>query len=154
MKRAMWIAAVLALVSAGTAWPIDQVYVPGTERDKTGAERDKPYLGKITGMTATVINFEGKGAPAEIQVNEVKRILFENSPQSLLDAQKYIIDGDYERAVDVLKKEITEDKRREVADEIVYCRAYSMTQLALSGAADPVDAGKQLFAFISNSPNS
>ena len=41
-----------------------------------------------------------------------------------------------------------------MADEIVFCRAYCAAQLALSGAADPVDAGKQMFNFTTNSPNS
>lgn len=154
MKRAMWIAVAMATVSTGTAWSIDQIYGPRVERDRTGNERDKPYLGKIISMTATVINFEGKDAPTEIPVNEIKRIILENSPQALLDGQKYMLDGEYERAVDTLKKEITEDKRREVAEEILFCRAYCTTQLALSGTEDPVDAGKQLLSFINNSPNS
>ena len=41
-----------------------------------------------------------------------------------------------------------------MAEEIAFCRAYCAAQLALSGAADPTEAGKQMFAFISNSPNS
>ena len=49
MKRAMLIAAAFWTVSAGTAWPIDQIYTSTSE---------KPYFGKIISMTATAINFE------------------------------------------------------------------------------------------------
>ena len=65
-----------------------------------------------------------------------------------------MLDGDYEKAMDALKKETSEDKRQEVAEEISFCRAYCMAKLRISGAEDPVEAGKQMYAFISNSPNS
>ena len=147
MKRAMLIAAAFWTVSAGTAWPIDQIYTSTSQ---------KPYFGKIISMTATVISFEPqrKDGPTEIPANEITRIIFENSPDGLLAAQKAMLDGEYEKAIDALKKETPEDKRREVAEEIAFCRAYCTAQLALSGAADPIDAGKQMYAFITNSPNS
>ena len=150
MKRAMWIVAALWTVSVGTAWPIDQVYT---------STAPKPYFGKIVNTSATVINFEPqrKDGPTEIPANEVTRIIFENSPDGLLSAQKAMFDGEYEKAIDALKKETAEDKRREVGEEIVYCRAYCAAQLALSGASgapDPIDAAKQMFAFITSSPNS
>jgi len=139
----MLIAAAFWTIGTGTAWPIDQIYTSTSE---------KAYFGKIVSMTATVINFEPqRTGPTEIPANEITRIIFENSPQALFDAQKAILDSDYEKAIDVLKKETTEDKRREVAEEIVFCRAYSKAQLAISGAADPVEAAKQMFAFITNS---
>ena len=133
MKRAMLLAAALWTFSAGTARPIDQIFTSTSE---------KPYFGKIISTTSTVINFEARqNGPSEIQANEVKRIVFENSPDGLLAAQKDILDGEFEKAIDALKKETVEDKRREVAEEIAFCRAYCKAQLALSGAADPTEAG-------------
>jgi len=146
MKRAMLIVAAFWMVCAATAWPMDQIKTSTAE---------KVYRGKIIGMSATAISFEGKDAPNEITVNEITFIIFENSPESLTTAQRDMIHGDYEKAIDALKKEITEDKRPEVADEIKYCRAFCTAQLALAGAADadPVDAAKMLFKFIADSPN-
>ena len=76
-------------------------------------------------MSATVINFESrqKAAPSEIPANEITRIIFENSPGGLLAAQKAMLDGEYEKAIDALKKETPEDNRPEVAEEISFCRA-------------------------------
>ncbi len=113
MKRAMLIVAAFWMVCAATAWPMDQIKTSTAE---------KVYRGKIIGMSATAISFEGKDAPNEIPVNEITFIIFENSPESLTTAQRDMIHGDYEKAIDALKKEITEDKRPEVADEIKYCR--------------------------------
>ncbi len=147
MKRAMWIAATLWTASAGIAWPMDQIYTSTSEN---------AYFGKIISVSATAISFDSKqkGAPSEIPANEIKRITFENSPDGLLSAQKAILGGDYEKALDALKKESPEVNRAEVADEIVFCRAYCTAQLALSGTADPNDAGKLMFAFVKGSANS
>ncbi len=147
MKRVMWIAVGFWTVSAGTAWPIDQVFTSTSER---------AHFGKIINTTATVISFEPqrKDGPSEIPANEVTRIIFENSPDGLISAQVAMNRGDYEKAIEALKKETPEDKRREVGEEIVFCRAYCAAQLALSGAADPKEAGMQMYKFITDSPNS
>ena len=147
MKRVMLILAVLWAVSAGTAWPNDQVYTSTSE---------SAYFGKIINISAAAVSLESKqkGAPSEIPANEIKRIVFENSPDGLLAAQKAILSADYEKAIDALKKESAADHRQEVAEEIAFCRAYCLAQLAISGAANPVEAGKQMFAFVTNSPNS
>jgi len=145
----MWIAAAFWMLSAGTAWPIDQVYTSTSE---------SAYFGKITGISAATVSLDSKqkGAPNEIPANEIKRILFENSPDGLHAAQKAMLSGEYEKAIEALKKETPEANRAEVADEIVYCRAYCTAQLALSGAgtADPNEAGRLMYAFVKGSPNS
>ena len=153
MKRAMLMAAAVLTVSAGTAWPLDQVYVPSTDK---GNDKYKAYFGEIISMSATQITFkpQRQDGPTDIPANEIVRIIYDSSPPGLLDAQKAMLDGDYEKAIDALKKETPEDKRREVGDEIVFCRAYCAAKLALSGAADPRDAGNQMYKFITNSPNS
>ena len=145
MKRTMFFAVAFWAISAGSAWPIDQIYT---------STAPKPYYGKISGMTSTVINFEpqGKKGPNEIAANEVTRVILEDSPQGLLNAQEAIIKGNYEKAIEALEKETVEDKRAEVGQEITFCRASCATQLALRGGADPMEAGKQMFEFIKNNP--
>ena len=105
MKRAMLIAAAFWTVSAGTAWPIDQIYT-STSREALN--------GKIISMTATVDQFRAarRTGRAEIPANEIMRIIFENSPDGLTTAQKDMLHGEYEKAIDALKKETAEDKRR------------------------------------------
>ncbi len=146
MKRAMLIAIAFWTVSAGTAWPLDQIFTSTSQ---------KPYFGKILNVSATVISFQPqREGPSDIPANEITRIIFENSPGGLISAQVAMLHGEYERAIEVLKKETPEDNRPEVAQEIVFCRAYCTAKLALSGADDPADARKQMLAFLANSRNS
>ena len=147
MKRAMLIAAALWTLSAGIARSIDTIYMPGTDN------KEKAYFGKISSMTATVINFQPqRTGPNVIQANEVTRIVFENSPESLTNAQKDILAPKYQDAIDRLRKERPEAYRKEVAEEINYCRAYCAAQLALSGNDDLNQAATQMKTFIANSP--
>jgi tetratricopeptide (TPR) repeat protein len=147
MKRAMLIAAALWTLSAGIARSIDTIYMPGTDN------KEKAYFGKISSMTATVINFQPqRTGPNVIQANEVTRIVFENSPESLTNAQKDILALKYQDAIDRLRKERPEAYRKEVAEEINYCRAYCAAQLALSGNDDLNQAATQMKTFIANSP--
>ncbi len=145
MKRAMLMAAALWTLSVGTAWSIDTIFTSTSQ---------KPYFGKIVSMSSAVINFQPTGiGPTEIPANEITRITFENSPETLTAAQKDILEGRYQEAIDALKKEVPEGYRKEVADEIIFCRAYSTAQLAITGAIEASQAAAQMAAFIANSPN-
>jgi tetratricopeptide (TPR) repeat protein len=147
MKRAIALTILFWTAAAGTAWPIDQIFTSTSE---------KAHFGQIVSVSSAGINMklQRTEVPMEIPANEITRVVFENSPDGLLSAQKAILDGEYEKALEALKKESTEDKRPEVADEIIFCRAYCTAQMALAGGADTLDAAKQLVSFIKGSPNS
>ena len=144
MKRAIFPAALLWFMAAGTAWPIDQI-----QRISNDWVR-----GKIENMSPTAITVSAAGASREVPVNEIKRVTFENSPESLLNAQKALLDGDYEKGADALANEAAEGKRPEVAQEIAFCKAYFAAMLTLSGNVETAEAGKQLAAFLKDYPNS
>jgi tetratricopeptide (TPR) repeat protein len=144
MKRAMLFAGLFWFIAADAAYSLDQI------QKKTG----EYVRGNIESMTPTVITLSANGASREIPVNEIKRIQFENSPQSLQDAQKALLDGEYEKGADALANEIVEDKRPEVAQEIAFCKAYCAAMLTLSGDVETTEAGKQLASFLKQYPNS
>jgi tetratricopeptide (TPR) repeat protein len=145
MKLATTVTAAFWLIAAGSALSNDQIYLSTKER---------PVFGKITAMTPTSITLESSGSSPEIPANEIKRITFENSPPSLMEAQKALLDGDYEKAADALANESIDDKRPEIAQEIAFCKAYSAAMLTLSGEVDLVVAGKVMAGFLKDYPNS
>ena len=144
MKRAVFFSGLLWFVATGTALPIDQI------QKSTGDW----VRGNIENMTPTAITLTAAGASREIPVNEIKRVTFENSPESLLNAQKAVLDGDYEKGADALANEAPEGKRPEIAQEIAFCKAYCAAMLTLSGNVETTEAGRQLAAFLKDYPNS
>ena len=53
-----------------------------------------------------------------------------------------MLDGEYEKAIDALKKETAEDKRREVGEEIAFCLRYCAAQLAFRSG--PTQGSRQV----------
>ena len=148
MKRAMLIAAAFWTVSAGTAWPIDQIYTSTSE--KRLLRQDHQHDGDGDQFRAAA-----KDAPSEIPANEITRIIFENSPDGLLAAQKDMLDGEYEKAIDALKKEIAGGQAaRRWPRRSSFAARIARPSWRFPERADPIEAGKQMYAFITNSPNS
>ena len=148
MKRTMILTVAVWSTIAGAGWSIDAI-IPNNA---------KTVLGHINGITATTVSIQPMKtgeAQQDIPVNEIERITFENSPDALTAAQKSIINGEYEEALTSLKKiGPDESNRREVLEEIAFSKAYCNAQLAMTGSEDPLEAAKQMLAFLNNSPNS
>lgn len=112
-------------------------------------------MGEIVSMTPTVIGFKPYiDGPSEIPVNEIKRIDFDNSPPSLMNAHLDMQKGDYEKALEYLQNEPVENKRPAVAQEIAFSHAYCMAQLTARGDVTLEDARSQLGKFLQGYPNS
>ncbi len=145
-KRAMILTTAAWLAIANCGWAMDQIFTSSSKNT---------LFGKITGMSATSVSFEpSHGVAIEIPANEIIRITYEGSPDALQSAQKEILSGNYAEALATLKKDVSEASRRpEIVDEIAFCQAFCTTQLAISGAEDPMVAGKLMVGFLKGSPN-
>ena len=76
MRRVIFLTTgLLWFVAAGTAWPIDQIQKIGNDWVR----------GNIENMSPTAITLSAAGTSREIPVNEIKRVTFENSPESLVE---------------------------------------------------------------------
>ena len=114
--------------------------------------------GNITTMTATAVNIEStqgrKAGPREIAVNEITRIQFDNSSDALQAAQKKILEGDFDGAMESLDKDGVDDgRRREVTEEVAFDRALCTAQAALAGRGETHTAALMMLKFLQNSPN-
>ena len=149
-KRWMICATASWLVIASTAWGIDQI--------RTTSKEKAMLRGKIVSITPQAVDFEptgAAGAARQIPVNEIVSIQFEDEPGSLMTAQKHVLDGEYLEALAALEKvQAEEAKRREIGEEIEFIKAYCTAEMALAGNGSVIDAGKQMFAFLKNCPNS
>jgi tetratricopeptide (TPR) repeat protein len=121
-------------------------------------KEEKGVKGHIMNMSAKEIEIEvgGSGGIAkQIPVNQILGVAYGDEPAGLRDAHTQAKNGEFEKARELLDG-IAEDqgKRPEIAQEIEFLKAYCSGQQGLGGAVDPVDAAKQVFAFIKNNPNS
>ena len=125
---------------------------------KTTAKEKSLLHGRVTAVSPQAVTFQpmGEGSAArEIPVNEIVSIKFDSEPLALFEARSKISKGDYAEAAAAFEKISTDGiKRREILDEITFGKAYCDAQAALAGDGNIADAGREMLAFIKESPES
>lgn len=102
----------------------------------------------------------GKMTPSEVMlgssrraVNEIKRIEFGGEPRDLTAARQRALQGQYENALESLKKiDRSKVNRNFIAQDILFFEAYCLAKLALRGTGDKKAAGTAVASFRTQFP--
>ena len=95
------------------------------------AQRDRVYdldgknvSGKVTEVTAQGVVLEKSGKPQAMKAGEIQKIMFEGDPAGLTLGREKAINGNYEQAIEELKKIDFKQIERDVitADAVFTCR--------------------------------
>ncbi len=132
-------------LAAAMAPAQDQVKIP-----------DRTVIGTVKSVDAIkVVVEERSGTTAEVPAGQIESISFDGEPAALKTARIALSAGRYEDALAALEGTSTaEIARREIAQEIEYCRILSAARLALVGNGDIADVGRKVFAFVSANKDS
>ena len=120
------------------------------------AQRDRVYdldgkniSGKITEVTIQGVVLERSGKPQVMKAGEIEKIMFEGDPPGLTRGREFVISGQFDRAIEELRKiDFKEIKRDVITADAVYYMAHSEAKLALAGKADKQAALKRLLGFV------
>ncbi len=135
--------ALLSLTVAAHGQSTDRI------RTATGSES-----GEITKMTPLVVTITSGGQEKEIQVPQIRSIIFRGEPSELTQARLNATNAGYEAALSTLESINMNNVRSEyVEQEIEYYKAFCAAKLALVGARPVPDAGSALQAFVTKSPS-
>ncbi len=149
-KRSLCYFVVAAVVSVPT---LPRAHAEITDRARLikGSE-----AGEVTKMTRHEVTFDkGAAGSVPISVNEIKSLVFEGEPTELTQARANAGNGAFAKALALLEKiDMSQVKRDFVKQDIEYYKAYCASRMALSGAGEISDAGKQLNAFVRGNPDS
>ena len=146
MKRILivGVGTALTLVLAASANALDTV--------KTA---DETVSGNITSVSALKVVIQRGNTPREIPAGEIELIRYDGEPAVLSTARQAATAGRYEDAIDALAElNPAEIERREIAQDVLFYRAYSAAQMALVGNGDIGDAGSKVFAFLNANKDS
>lgn len=111
--------------------------------------------GTVTGADRQNISIDVKGEARQLPVNELERIIFGSGPAGLRQAHEAMGNGQYDRALDALKKvKKTELKTQLVQQDyrfqLIYCKAILGSESGSSTAA----TAKELLDFLKSNPRS
>jgi hypothetical protein len=149
---AIWAAmGALLLASAAHAQNLDRV---------VGAE-GTPTDGTITKISPFEIVVNKQGENITFPVNEirtidgVKVVTFGDEPQELADARTRIREGNFENALEILKKIDTAGiNGAMIKADIAYYISFCQSKIALAGNGDKTAAARDAFEFHKNNPGS
>ena len=130
----------LAVLAAATAHAQDdQVY------GKTGT----PTRGTIEAVSPTEVKIQSRGAPLTFDVKDILKVTFDGEPAELRTARERALSGQYEDAIEELKKVNADDIQNSVIrQDVGYYKAYCSAKLALTAGGDKGEAIDLLKNFI------
>lgn len=145
IRQPLLFAVVLVTAIASTA--IATTASAQTDRvyDKSG----KNVSGTVAQTSSKGIQVKRGGNNENILAGDIEKILYEGDPSELTQAREFAIDGQYEQALDELKKIDPKTIKREVIEaDFAYYTAYSQGKMALAGRGPKDVAAKNVLAFI------
>ena len=125
------------------------------DAQRASAQRDRVYdfegknvAGKIINITAQGVEIEKSGAPQKISSGDILKIMFEGDPPGLTRGRELAIDGQYEQAMDELRKiDFQEINRDVITADAVYYMSMCEAKLALAGKGNRETAAKKMLGF-------
>jgi tetratricopeptide (TPR) repeat protein len=143
---ALLTAAVIALAATSPA-------VAQRSVDRVRLLRGGSDSGEITDMSPLEVTLNKAAAKRVIPVNEIKTVLFEGEPTELSQARVSATNGNYEKAAQALSEVDLQAIRRDVVrQDVDFYKAFIAGKLALNGAGEIDDAGRQLNNFVRSYP--
>lgn len=114
-----------------------------------------PVVGKLAEMRREAVLIESTSSKQTVPVDKIRRILFEGEPTALTNGRQFVLDGQYDRAAEELRRlDFAAIKRDMVKADAMYFLARSEAELALVGRGDVAEATRKLLAFVSGNPQS
>ena len=140
LRFAIFLAAFASL--AAPAWAVDKV-------TKTTGES---VTADVVRVTATEVTVKRGASEETIPVDTIASIAYGDEPPQLKLIRAAVDGGNYEGALAPLAKLTDSRARAEVKQDIDFYRVYATAKLALLGAGDVRESGKQLRAFVDANP--
>ncbi len=110
--------------------------------DKVYPKRDTAASGKIVDITPATVKITVRGKDQTYEISDLRKISFDGEPNTLDRARESVIQGQYEQALDEVKKIPLESIQNPlVKQDVVFYRFYCEGKLALAGSGDK-DAAK------------
>ena len=118
------------------------------QKDTVYDRQGKQVRGSVTKITAAGVEIEKSGDTQTISSSDILKIMFEGDPAELTRGRERAIDGQYDQALEELRKlKFNEIERDVIAADAAFYLAMSEARLALAGKGDRQAAAKKMLAF-------
>ncbi len=130
----------LILLLTGTAY---------AQNDRVFPLSGNPVNGKIVEMTPNGVSVEAGSRKQSFAVDEIAKIMYEGDPAPLTQGREFALDGQWEQALDELKKVNMDTLKRDVVKtDAAFYLALSESKLALAGRGSTAEAVGKMMAVV------
>jgi len=114
-----------------------------------------PVSGKIVEMKPDSVTVESGSKKQTLTIDQIQKILYEGDPPSLTKGREFALDGQWDQALDELRRVDFEGLKRDyVKADVLFYLAKSEAEMALVGRGNTTEAAKKMLAFVgANSQN-
>lgn len=104
--------------------------------------------GTVTGTSRNAVTIKTGSSTQEIPADQVRKILFDGDPAPLTNGREFVLEGQYDQALAMLKTVDESALKRSVAEaDLIFYRIFSQGQLALAGKGDIKASATAALAF-------
>ncbi len=130
---AIWLASASASAQSDRVFPVD----------------GNPVNGKIVDVSPNGLTVESGSRKQAFAVDEIAKIMYEGDPGTLTKGREFALDGQWDQAIEELKKvNFAELKRDVVKNDAAFYLALSESKLALAGRGSTTDAVAKMMAVV------
>jgi tetratricopeptide (TPR) repeat protein len=123
--------------------------------DRVYPASGNPISGKITDIKRDSVTIESSSKSQTVPAAEIQKIMFDGDPTELTKGREFALDGQWEQALDELKRlNFAKVNREYIKADAMYYLARSESQLALVGRGNSAEAVKKMRAFAAAYPDS
>ena len=118
-------------------------------QDRVYPKRDTVASGKIVELTPAAVKINVRGKDQSYEMSDVRKISFDGEPGTLDRARENVLQGQFEQALDEVKKIPLEGLDNPlVKQDVEFYRYYCEGKLALAGSGDKAAASKGLIGVV------
>jgi TolA-binding protein len=118
------------------------------QRDRIYDTEGKQVSGTITSVTTQGVEIERSGNTQAFKAGEIEKIMYEGDPSGLTRGREFALDGQYDQALEELRKiDFGEIDRQVITADAAYYLALCEAKLALAGKGNKEAAAKKLLSF-------
>ncbi len=123
-------------------------------QDRVYPKRDTVASGKIVELTKDTVKITVRSKDQTFDMSDVRKISFDNEPNTLDRVRESVLQGQYEQALDEVKKIPAESVQNPlVKQDVLFYRFYCEGKLGLAGSGDKAAAGNGLKAVVKENSN-
>ena len=142
----------IILLASATLLTIDSL---GQAQDRVVPKRDAVASGKFVEITPTTVKITVRNKEQSFDMGDVRKLSFDGEPNTLDRVREGVLQGQYEQALDEVKKISTDGiKNPLIKQDIEFYRYYCEGKLGLTGQADKLSAIKGLLSVDKENPKS